>query len=139
MCGLLRTAEKGPASCPAGWPRNRGTAPAAPCPRCRPAPARRAAGRIPVTAYIARQPREVAARGKWRPGASGSAALRERVPCPVWRLRWVAAGPGAGAREAAAAVSRVPQTEALLSPQVRPWRTPRRTGPCRAGPAAGPW
>lgn len=45
-----------------------------------------------------------------------------------------AAGPGpGGAREVAA------RAEALLSPQVRPWRTPRRTGPCKAGPAAEPW
>lgn len=50
-----------------------------------------------------------------------------------------AAGPGA--REAVAvsvSVSPAP-AEALLSPQVRPWRTPHRMGPCKAGPAAEPW
>lgn len=136
MPGLLRTAGKGPASIPAPspaaaarhTPQSRRDIASTSGPWHRPAPS--GASQAPPTL-----PGSPAARGKWRPAASGSADPPERVPCPGCACG--GSRPAAGAREAAAAVAPVPQTEALLSPQV-PWRT-RRTGRWQAGPAAGPW
>lgn len=82
-------------------------------------------------------PGSPAARGKWRPGASGSENPPERVLCPVWRLRWVGPGrAGSGSWGGAAAVTRVPHTEAF-SPAGAAMADSTQNGPMAGGAGGG--
>lgn len=88
-------------------------------------------------AYIARQaPRPAGSDVRLYPGSARRRCVTVRGACGERRA--AGPGPGPGARETAVAPAPAP-AEAVLSPQVRLWRIPRRMGPCTARPAAEPW
>ncbi|CAN8208355.1 unnamed protein product [Coccothraustes coccothraustes] len=107
MSGLLRTAEQGPASRPAGSPSKRSPTPAAVAPghpraasQRRPETPPGAVGSIPVTAYIARQPRgprEVAS-GRIRECGSAGACSLPGAALAVGRGRAGSVSSGGGGR-----------------------------------------